>query len=289
MNNNSHRKNSHLIILIRRSIDFHNEFKDFYNKIIKDFKFDSQKDIFARDYLSSIILQKKNWNLDAILSSFHNFLKTKKILLVYGCGVSLEITVNFLLKNNVNLNDDKICNIAADGASRLLKEKKIRIGALFSDLDGITRNEFIYPNFVIVHAHGDNIDKIKEFEKDILDFNKIIFTCQVEPKSDIINPGGFTDGDRILFFLRSFLIPNQQIYLIGMDFMGIVGKYSKPQYQKNYKASEIKQKKLKYAAFLFDWLDKFIKNDIYYINSQKPSQAYKNLELQQFLKKMNQE
>lgn len=275
--------------MIRRSVDFYNEFRDFYHKIIKDFKFDFQKDILARDYLSSLILEKENWDLEATLSSFHNFLTMKKFFLVYGCGPSLERTVDFLVKSNLNLNDDKICNVAADGASRVLKERNVKIGALFSDLDGITNKEFIYPNFMIVHAHGDNIDKIDQFKKEILEFKKIIFTCQVEPKNDIINPGGFTDGDRILFFIRSFLIPYQQIYLIGMDFSDKVGKYSKLNYQSTYNAGESKQKKLKYAALLIDWLDNFIENDIFYVNSEKPSQAYDNLELKQFLDKMNQD
>ena len=277
-----------MVILIRRNLDFYDEFRDWYCKIIKDFKFDSQKDSFARNYLSNMIKQKKEWNLTAILFSFQDIISRKKIILIYGCGISLEETTDYLLKNNVDLNNERIFNIAADGASRFLKERNIPIGAIFSDLDGITTTEFMYPEYMIVHAHGDNIDKLKIFEKEILDFDNIVFTCQVKPDENILNPGGFTDGDRILFFLRPMLLPSHKIFLIGMDFTNRVGKYSKLGFQKNHKASENKQKKLKYAAQLIDWLDEYIENEMNYVNSYKPSERYKNLELQQFIKKIKQ-
>ncbi len=273
-----------MVILIRRKVNFYDEFKGWYNTISKDFNYDAQKDSFARDYLSNMIMKKNNWNLETVLSSFQDDLLKKEFILVYGCGPSLEMTLDFLLRNNVDLNSEKIFNIAADGASRLLKERYIKIEAIFSDLDGITTNEFIYPNFIVVHAHGDNIEKLKRFENEILEFEKIIFTCQVEPNDYVINHGGFTDGDRILFFLRSLLIPFHRIFLIGMDFMNKVGKYSKVGFQKSQKASKSKQKKLRYAAKLIDWLDEYIENEICYVNSQKTSKRYKNLDLVQFLK-----
>jgi len=273
-----------LFILIRKEINFYDEFKVWYNKIIQDFNFEYQKDCKARDYISSIISEKENWDLDTILSLFKNDLSKKSIILIYGCGPSLERTILYLLKNGVNLNEQKILNIAADGASRLLREKHIATCAIFSDLDGITKNEFKYPNYMIVHAHGDNLERIKWFEKEIIEFEKIIFTTQVEPNENILNPGGFTDGDRILFFLRALLLPTQKLYLIGMDFFNLVGMYSKIGLQKKHKADPIKQKKLIYAAELIDWLKNQIKNDIYYVNSKKPSKNYENITLKQFLK-----
>jgi len=238
----------------------------------------------VRDYLSEIITKKENWNLEVILSSFKEFLSKKKKIIIYGCGVSLEESVNYLLKNKINLNKDTILNIAADGASRLLKEKKIDIGAIFSDLDGISKKEFSYPDYMIVHAHGDNLEKIRYFESEILKCKNIIFTCQVEPTKYILNPGGFTDGDRILFFLRALLEPAQKLYLIGMDFENQVGKYSKLDYQKNHQANDIKQKKLKYASELIDWLRDHITNQLSYVNSKKPSKRYDNIELEAFYK-----
>ena len=130
------------------------------------------------------------------------------------------------------------------------------------------------------------LSKLNKFKKEILECKNIIFTCQVEPNDNIINPGGFTDGDRILFFLKSLLSASHRIFLIGMDFIDKVGKYSKIKYQKNHKASKIKKKKLKFAANLIDWLYDYIENQIYFVNSKSPTQKYENLNLQQFLRKL---
>ncbi|MEJ2296649.1 MAG: hypothetical protein P8Y23_18020 [Candidatus Lokiarchaeota archaeon] len=71
-----------------------------------------------------------------------------------------------------------------------------------------------------------------------------------------------------------------------MDFIDKVGKYSKPEYQRNHKANKVKTKKLKYAAYLLDWLYDYIENQIYFVNSKSPAQKYENLNLQQFLGKL---
>ncbi|MEJ2296650.1 MAG: hypothetical protein P8Y23_18025 [Candidatus Lokiarchaeota archaeon] len=158
--------------MIRKRINFYDEFNEWYNTIIEDFNFDSQKDRFARDFLSNLIVEKKGWNIDTILSLFQRDLSKKELILIYGCGVSLEGTLDFLLENHVNLNKQNIFNVAADGASRLLKERNVEIGAIFSVLDGITPREFIYPHYIIVHAHGDNVDKLNKFRNEILEFKK---------------------------------------------------------------------------------------------------------------------
>jgi uncharacterized Rossmann fold enzyme len=174
--------------------------------------------------------------------------------------------------------------LAADGASILLKSKKVPIEAIFTDLDGITRREFYYPNFLIIHAHGDNIDKLKSYEKDILRFSNVIGTTQVEPLYNIINPGGFTDGDRILFFLRSLLKPTHKIFFIGMDFKNIIGKYSKPNMKENRQADTIKIKKLEYAVNLLEWIIKRIENDIYFVNSEVVSNKFQYVSIKEFMK-----
>ncbi|GAI68912.1 unnamed protein product, partial [marine sediment metagenome] len=46
----------------------------------------------------------------------------------------------------------------------------------------------------------------------------VIGTTQVEPVENLVNSGGFTDGDRILSFISSLLLPKHELYLIGMDY-----------------------------------------------------------------------
>lgn len=259
---------------LKKQINFFDEFKEWYYKIITDFKFNIQEDREARDFLSHILTQSSViWNLEEILKSFKDMIQSKSYILVYGCGPSLEITME---KFKAKLFFNKSINLAADGAAVLLKEKQITVDGIFTDLDGITINEFNYPEFIIVHAHGDNIENLKFFREKMINFKKIIGTTQVEPIIDILNPGGFTDGDRILFFIKSFLLPHHKIFLIGMDFNNIIGRYSKPNLTKNQEADPVKLKKLRYAIKLVEWLKTHIENEIYFVNSNFESKYFKD-------------
>jgi len=269
---------------LKDQLNFHKEFKNWYNQIKQDFKFDYQKDCEARDYLSRIFLKKsQNWKLYDVLKMFKRRILTKPSILVFGCGPSLEKTVEIIWKKEGAIFFEDFINIAADGASILLKEKEIKIDAIFTDLDGITKSEFEYASFNIIHAHGDNIEKLQYFEEDIIKFENIIGTTQVEPLTNLINPGGFTDGDRILFFLRTLLSPFQRLFLIGMDFGSIIGKYSKIYMKVNQEAYPIKQKKLHYALKVIKWLKKIIKNPIYFVNSEYKTEDFINLSIEEFL------
>ena len=272
-------------ISLKEQIDFHLDFKEWYLKILKDFKFNYKKDCEAGNYLSKVLEKKSNnWDLEKVLISFKKLIQKRSKIIIYGCGPSLEDTVKIIL-NQVGKSFFNNClNLAADGASILLKEEGIPIDVIFTDLDGITIDEFNDSEFMVVHAHGDNIGKLKFFEKKILDFEKIIGTTQVEPLKNLINPGGFTDGDRILYFLRKLLIPKHLIFLIGMDFSSIIGKYSKPEMAENQKANPIKLKKLQYAVELIEMIIKEIKNEIYFVNSNVVSKKFKYISIEEFKK-----
>ncbi len=268
---------------LKTQIESHIEFRAWYRKIANDFNFDLQKDREARDYLSRI-LDKKNssYNLEEVLLSFKENIQKKEQICVYGCGPSLEESVDYILSNLGKTFFDNCVNLAADGAARLLIERIIPIDGIITDLDGITKRDFFKAKFVIVHAHGDNIILLEDFKKLIIDFPNLIGTTQAEPIHNLINPGGFTDGDRILTFILSFLIPQQELYLIGMDFDEIVGKYSKLNNEKCYLAGPIKLKKLQYALQIIEWLISKIKIPLYLINTKPISDKFKYLTLEAF-------
>jgi len=271
---------------LKNQINFYIEFKEWYFKIIKDFGFEYQKDFEARDYLSGILNQKgKIWNLERILYSFSKIFEEKKIIMIYGCGPSLEETVDILLREFGEEFFKNCINFAADGASILLREKGIPLDAIFSDLDGITKTEINYADFLVIHAHGDNLERIAYFKEYILNSPKIIGTTQVDPLENMVNPGGFTDGDRILYFIRSLLQPHNTLYLIGMDFDDIIGKYSKPSLTEHHQGTPSKLKKLRYAVKLIEWLSERIDNDIFFLNSKSASKRFKYLTIEDFLKK----
>ena len=268
----------------KEQLDFYFEFKDWYFKIINDFNFDYNKDYRARDYLSKVLdLKAKEWHLDEIIFSFQKRIQEKSNIFIYGCGPSLEVTVDYIIENLGMSIFGKSINLAADGAAVFLKEKLIPVDAIFTDLDGITSSEFNYPDFLIIHAHGDNIKKIRSFKQNIIKFQNLIGTTQVEPNKNVINPGGFTDGDRILFFLRTMLAPFNKLYLIGMDFKNIIGKYSKLNIKKDQEGSFIKQKKLRYAVELIKWIRNKIVNEFIFVNSQIRLNNFNNLSVEQFV------
>ncbi|NVM19733.1 MAG: DUF115 domain-containing protein [Candidatus Lokiarchaeota archaeon] len=271
---------------IKKQIDSHIDFEDWYFKIINDLNFDYQKDLEARDFLSSILREKsEEWRLEEILLSFKQLIQGKKHVFIYGCGPSLEETVHYILKIQEKNNYQNAVNLVADGAARLLKERRIPIDAIFTDLDGITKTNFDKPDFIIVHAHGDNIPQLKYFKNEILSFPNIIGTTQVKPVENLVNSGGFTDGDRILFFISSLLIPTHEVYLIGMDFNNIVGKYSKLEMERNHVADPIKLKKLQYGLKLIEWLLPKINNPVYFVNSKIDMVNLKCLTLEMFKNK----
>jgi uncharacterized Rossmann fold enzyme len=270
---------------LKEQLDFYNEFKPWYFQIIDDFNFSYQKDCKARDYLSQVLLKKGSyWKFDRILNLFKEMISSKQVLAIYGCGPSLEKTINILLNKKGQNYFDNFINLTADGASVLLREKGIKIDAIFTDLDGITKKEFQYASFNIIHAHGDNIKNLKLFRNEIIEFENIIGTTQVEPDVNLINPGGFTDGDRILFFLRSLLSSFHKLFLIGMDFGNVIGKYSKLNTKLSQGASLNKIKKLKYAIKLIKWLKDKIINKIYFVNSEPLYEDFNYLTIEEFLK-----
>jgi len=135
---------------------------------------------------------------------------------------------------------------AADGAVQALLEYNIVPHIITTDLDG-NIEDLIKANkegsVVIIHAHGDNIDKIKswlpKFE------GKIMVTTQTEPFDDIYDFGGFTDGDRAYCIAKHFHAC--RIFLLGFDFENVV--------EKEGKDSKIKARKLKWAERIIKWHD----------------------------------
>jgi len=268
---------------LKTQIESHIEFRAWYRKIVNDFNFDLQKDREARDLLSRILEKKTSpYNLEEILLSFKKNIQKKEHICVYGCGPSLEESVDFILSNLGKSFFSNCVNLAADGAARLLNERTIPIDGIITDLDGISKNNFSKAKFVIVHAHGDNKLLLERFKNAIINFTKIIGTTQAESSYNLVNPGGFTDGDRILAFIVSFLLPQQELYLFGMDFNDIVGNYSKLNHKKNYLADPIKLKKLRYALQIIEWLIPKIKIPLYLINTIPVSDKLNYLTLEAF-------
>ncbi|MGB9729943.1 MAG: 6-hydroxymethylpterin diphosphokinase MptE-like protein [Thermoprotei archaeon] len=231
-----------------------------YEKICLSMGYNKLSDIRACKILSILLRKKKQVNLNYVSK-----LIMGRTVFVYGAAPELDEAVEQTLKI-IN----KVIVMAADGAVTRLLESNIVPDFIFTDLDG--RIESILEaslkgSIIVVHGHGDNIDKLRYIVPKLN--GQIIGTCQVEPCNGLYNFGGFTDGDRAVFFAEHFKA--KIIVLLGWSFKGFVGKYSKPWLTDITKASDIKMKKLEFARQLLSWLSKISSTQIFSIGEEIPN------------------
>jgi len=282
------------------------EFREIYEKIIGVFGYSEEIDMEARNLLYDILEKKSFYNIEEVFQKYYLLIKEANNIFILGGGPGsssfLENVINVNAKiisekekngpqDSLEYNEmifNKITNkfknyginifgkknllIAIDGCVNLLLNAKIIPNIIFTDLDGLTyeiaTDVRLKESLFIIHAHGDNIDKIKKFKDFILEHANIIGTTQTYSKFPIINHGGFTDGDRALFFLKNILNDLQTIYLIGYEFGNIVGFHSKPAYKENTPANYTKQKKLIFGKKLTEMALSKIKSNIVIIESE---------------------
>ena len=222
---------------------FYKDWKPLYDKIANDFNFQVEKDIEAANILNKM-LQKKNLcskkKLEDIIAG--------KDVVVFGAGPSLE---QKLIQHKKELSN-KI-KIAADGTTSALLENDIFPEIIVTDLDGKITDQLeanSNGSVAVIHAHGDNIDKIKEYVPKFS--GDIIGSTQNDPGpyKHLHNFGGFTDGDRAVFLADYFQA--KKIYLIGFDFDGKIGRYSFSESKNKVQ----KLKKLKWCKYLIELLKK---------------------------------
>ena len=226
-----------------------------YSEILKEFNYDEKKDLESAIILDSI-LKKSNINKNII-----NLIKNKTVFII-GSGPSLSSAIPILKKYK------KIIKIAADSSLKPLVENGIIPNIVVTDLDGdenvlekIGKTNSIF----IVHAHGDNIKKLKIIKK----FKNCVGTTQTSPQGKIENFGGFTDGDRGVFLANHFQA--KKIILFGMDFGKRIGKFSETKKSDR----NIKLKKLEKGESLLKWLSTFTKSELF--TTSKSIEGFKKI------------
>ena len=235
--------------------------KKWYSNILKEFKYDEKKDKESAIILNSI-LKRSNINNEIL-----NLIKNKTVFVI-GSGPSLSAAIPKLK------NLKKSIKIAADSSVKPLVDNGIIPDIVITDLDGDENSlkKIATKSIFVVHAHGDNINKLKFSKK----FKKCIGTTQSKPFSKIQNFGGFTDGDRGVFLANHF--GAKKIILFGMDFGERIGKYS------NTKKSErgIKLMKLNKGRLLLEWLSTITKSELFTTSKQVKGFkkiSYKNVDI----------
>jgi len=177
-----------------------------------------------------------------------NDLIAGKEIIIFGAGPSLE---NSIITHKKMFAD--ALKIVADGTTTALLKYEILPDIIVTDLDGKVPDQVKANSdgsIVVIHAHGDNIDKIKKYVPKFK--GEIVGTTQInpEPYDSIHNLGGFTDGDRAVYLADHFHA--KKICLIGFDFNNEIGYYS---FSEN-KNKTLKLKKLKWCKNLINMLNK---------------------------------
>ncbi|HIP91349.1 MAG TPA: DUF115 domain-containing protein, partial [Methanothermococcus okinawensis] len=188
-----------------------------YSKIIEDFKFDREMDLKSGLLLKDLIDRLKN---NVPVERLRELIEGKTVYVV-GAGPSIKRHIGILK----TLKEIEVI-ISADGATKALLEEGILPDIIVSDLDG-DMESILESNrkgsIVVVHAHGDNMDKIKRY---LPRLKNIVGSYQVPIQiPGLINCGGFTDGDRCCFLAEYY--GAKRIVLCGMDFGEYITKYSR--------------------------------------------------------------
>ncbi|WP_292373578.1 6-hydroxymethylpterin diphosphokinase MptE-like protein [Methanosarcina sp. UBA411] len=198
-----------------------------YERILEDFGFDREGDEKAALFLSRMLTEENT----ASLSKLRALISGKPVLV---CGNAPRLRDDL---SEINFLDFTV--IAADGAAAVLMDVGIIPEVICTDLDGNSEADIEKEilacemgSIVLIHAHGDNIDKL---EKYVPRFKRFIATTQARPFDKVYNFGGFSDGDRCFFVAREF--GAKKIRLVGFDF-------------EDSDVNPIKKKKLKWAKKL---------------------------------------
>ncbi|WP_410509832.1 6-hydroxymethylpterin diphosphokinase MptE-like protein [Methanosarcina hadiensis] len=200
-----------------------------YEEILEDLGFDREGDEEAARLLSGMLTGKNTVSL----SELKDVISGKPVLV---CGNAPGLRAE-LLKTDLSA----FVIIAADGAAAVLTAIGRVPEVICTDLDGNSEDDIEKEIFdceqgsiVLIHAHGDNMDKL---EKYVPRFRRFIATTQAKPFDKIFNFGGFSDGDRCVFVARYF--EAKCIRLTGFDFEDPL-------------VNPVKKKKLKWARKLIE-------------------------------------
>ncbi len=216
---------------------------DEYNEICSLLNIDPQTDI------SSVKLFDGKLNEQKMLAAYKNLYEkiSNRIVFIFGAGPSLNSSLD-RIQSIIEKHRKNVTTIAVDGATKALQEYDLPIDVIVTDLDGSITSileEYNKGAIVVVHAHGDNTDKINQISS-ILNGSNVIGTSQSFETAKVKNLGGFSDGDRAAYLSANF--NGKIIVLFAFDFGKIVGRYSKPEiFTEDTNASKEKLIKLKFA------------------------------------------
>ncbi|MCF2142057.1 MAG: DUF115 domain-containing protein [Candidatus Lokiarchaeota archaeon] len=238
-------------------------FRPIFREICNHFGFDFYLEIQARDFFRQ---QLKKQKPDGLINEISN-LARDRIICFCGAGPNLTEHIQKIHDQWIT-HRESFFIVAADGSANALSLFDIIPDLVISDFDGLTPQQMSHllnQNIILmVLAHGDNYQNLNSYQYIFKKYSRIIGTTQASARYPIINPGGFTDGDRGVFLLHHLVPLQKTFFLFGYDFTTKIGKYSKPYYTKDMPITPIKQQKLQICEFLLSLLQSRWKRTLFY-------------------------
>jgi uncharacterized Rossmann fold enzyme len=211
-----------------------------YDRIVNTFGYSPAEDQRAADVLSRLLRGR------AIpLIQLRKAIRSHPVLVV-GAGPSLDDDLTGLMEAG-GLGGFVL--VAADGATTaVLHVAKSVPRIVVTDLDGRIPDLLQADRagaLMVIHGHGDNIPIL---ERIVPHVENPIGTTQVQPRPNVYNFGGFTDGDRAVFLATA--MKARLVVIAGMDFGPEIGRYSKAK----PRSIRVKRQKLTMGKALLEWL-----------------------------------
>lgn len=214
------------------------EWEPVYEAILTDFGFSRRADEVARDELAALVSADSPDSPGSAASPKFD----RGRLDVFDGGTVVVAGAGPSLGNEIDRIGDDDLVIGASTAVDALLDAGIDVDLMTTDLD---KNSDTVRSLtergvpVAVHAHGDNRTLLREVVPD-LTFEHVLPTTQAAPVDEIVNVGGFTDGDRAAFLADHF--GASRIEFVGWDF-------------DDSTVSPTKRRKLVWAEKLLYWLE----------------------------------
>lgn len=241
-------------------------FETCFQKVKKSLAFDFEDDTIAREVIDEVLAKDPSNLVDRRREWIgEQSTRERRPCIIVAPGPTLEeLFCKFFDTPEVDVSGYFI--IAVDGAARRFLEKNKNVDVVVTDLDGLSTEQIIelhdnYSATIIVHGHGNNVNKIQAFFDTISLDERYVFTTQIEATIRVANLGGFTDGDRAIF--AAIALGFKRVHLLAMDLDAWqIGPYSKLEYallsedELLLSQHPAKAQKIKIALATLKWLTK---------------------------------
>ncbi|MHA1940850.1 MAG: 6-hydroxymethylpterin diphosphokinase MptE-like protein [Candidatus Hodarchaeales archaeon] len=220
-----------------------------YKNIVNELGLDVSDDKKSSFYLDRLLNTHFPNHLRIVMTQLTSILA--KPVIVVGAGPSVITNLEAITSTF----KDRVSFIAVDGTCTLFQQLDFHPDIVITDLDGewgAIQWAISCGAITLIHAHGDNHNLIRSFFNQnikLLTSNLIWGTTQNDLQTNLLNYGGFTDGDRAIFLAMHYQSPI--ITLIGFDFGEEIGEYSKMN-PRLVKDPRRKIKKFKIAKYLLN-------------------------------------